>query len=201
MEGRVTDVISEVGEFLLDVFLKEGLLKDFPVLGTVIKTLQLGNDISNHLLARKLQAFLRKITDHDIKAIDEEIMDKKKLAELGCELIFIIDSAQNINRAEWLAQAVIGLSERRYDVDTFQRLINVIQRYSPPLTKCMASYYSDIPIGFDTDFQYELSNLGLLKHNPIYTTQYHTTNLGKAMWYVLECSGELDKIINANNER
>ena len=49
MDDRAMDVISEVGEFLLDAFLKEGLLKDFPVLGTVIKTLQLGNDVSNHL--------------------------------------------------------------------------------------------------------------------------------------------------------
>ena len=92
MDGRAMDVISEVGEFLLDEFLKEGLLKDFPILGTVIKTLQLGNDVSNHLLARKLQAFLRKINDHYVKAIDDAIMDKEKLAELGCELIFIIDT-------------------------------------------------------------------------------------------------------------
>ena len=40
MDDRAMDVISEVGEFLLDAFLKEGLLKDFPVLGTVIKTLR-----------------------------------------------------------------------------------------------------------------------------------------------------------------
>ncbi|MFQ2002343.1 hypothetical protein ACK342_13220 [Aeromonas veronii] len=196
MKGNVTDMLSEVGEFTLDYFLKEGLLKDFPLIGSVLKMLQAGNDISNLIFAKKLQAFISKLNEHGVTAVDEKILDKEKLIELGCELIFIIDNAQNVNRAEWLAQAVIGLSEKRYDVDTFQRLINVIQRYSPPLSKCMGSYYADTPMGFDEDYQYELSNLGLLKHNPIYIPQYHLTNLGHAMWYVLEKSGEIDRLLN-----
>ncbi|PHS82772.1 hypothetical protein [Aeromonas dhakensis] len=194
MKGNALDMLSEVGEFTLDYFLKEGVLKDFPLIGSVLKILQAGNDISNLIFAKKLQAFISKLNEHDITAVDENILDKEKLSELGCELIFIIDNAQNVNRAEWLAQAVIGLSEKRYDVDTFQRLINVIQRYSPPLSKCMGSYYADISMGFDEDYQYELSNLGLLKHNPIYITQYHVTNLGQAMWYVLEKSGEIERL-------
>ncbi len=196
MKNNVLDMLSEVGEFTLDYFLKEGVLKDFPLIGSVLKMLQAGNDISNLIFAKKLQAFISKLNEHGIIAVDEKILDKEKLSELGCELIFIIDNAQNVNRAEWLAQAVIGLSEMRYDVDTFQRLINVIQRYSLPLSKCMGAYYADTPMGFDEDYQYELSNLGLLKHNPLYTTQYYVTNLGRAMWYVLENSGEIERLLN-----
>lgn len=195
MNDNIKDIVSDVSEFTIDSFLSDGLLRDFPVIGTAIKFLQLGKDVSNHIFARKLQAFLQKLNENNFTAIDEKIMDKDRLTELGCELIFIIDSAQNINRAEWLAQAVVGLSEQRYDVDTFQRLINVIQRYSPPLSKCMGSYYADIPMGFREDYQDELANLGLLKHNPLYTIRFHLTDLGRAMWYVLKESGEIDRVI------
>lgn len=202
MKNKAIDLAVSNGELIFDSLLENGLLKDIPLLGNVVKVLQLKGDVTNYLFAKKLEAFLSKLNCSNIDEVEIEIEDKKQLQKIGYDLVFILERVSNIDKSKWIAQAVIGLVERRYSLDMFERLVYVIERFSPALKKAMDAWYlpRDYSDGRGYIFAYnpehpeELANLGLLtrryeakvtKDGKI-PVAFEASSLGHQLWYVIE---------------
>ncbi len=202
MKNKAIDLTVSNGEIIFDSLLENGLLKDIPLLGNVVKALQLKGDVTNYLFAKKLEAFLKKLNNSHINEIEVDIEDKKQLQKIGHDLVFILERVSNVDKSKWIAQAVIGLVERRYNLDTFERLIYVIDRFSPTLKNTLDVWYlpRDFSNGrgyafaYDGDHPEELANLGLLRRKyeakmtddgkiPV---KFEACNLGSQLWYVIE---------------
>ena len=202
MKEKFVDIAASNSEVILDSLLENGLLKDIPILGNIVSALRLKGDVANFLFAKKLEAFLVKLKSGNVDVIDPCIVDIEMLTKVGSDLVFILERASNLDKAKWLAQAVIGLTERLYDLDTFERLIYVIDRFSPTLKSTMDVWYwkRDLSDGqsyaftYDADHPDELANLGLLKrkyeakitNDGSIPVRYEECNLGQQLWHIIE---------------
>lgn len=151
---------------------------------------------------KKLEAFLLSISNSNYEHIELELNDKENLEKIGLDLVFIIDKINNIDKAKWVAQAVINLASKKYNLDTFERLIYAINNFSPTLKSTLDIYYKprELVNGvgscyvYDGDHPEELANLGLLtrKFEPtvnndgFVSVQYKESNLGIQLWYIIE---------------
>ena len=204
MKEKIIDVISGNAETALDLLLEDGILKDIPILGNVVKALQIKSDISNILYAKKLEVFLTSLSDGDFKMINTEEIDKEKLEKIGLDLVFIIDKINNIDKAKWVAQAVIGLADKKYNLDTFERLIYAIDNFTPTLKSTLDIYYKPVELVdgvgacyvYDGDHPDELANIGLLtrrleskvSNDGFIPVHYTKCNLGIQLWRIIENS-------------
>lgn len=205
MKNNAIDLLASNSEVLFDSLLENGLLKDLPFIGSVINILRIKGDITNYLFAKKLETFLLHVNKKGIESIDAIEIDKDKIQKIGKDLVFILERSSNIEKSKWVAEAVIGLTEGKYNFDTFERLIYTIERFSPTLKSTLDIWYkpSDIndhkarAFSFDGDHPEELANLGLLRrehkfkkvHQGISLTVEHVTcNLGAQLWNIIEDS-------------
>lgn len=202
MKTKTIDLFANNAEVIFDSLLDNGLLKDIPFLGNIVNALRLKADVTNYLFAKKLEAFLQQLNKGNVENFDSAIANKKQIQRIGTDLVFILERASNIDKAKWIAEAVIGLTENRYNLDTFERLIYVIDRFSPTLKSTLDVWYltRDLSNGqgyafcFDGDHPEELANLGLLRRiyeariaiNGSIPVKFEACNLGLQLWNIIE---------------
>lgn len=202
MKEKLLDLAIDNSEVIFDSLLDNGLLKDIPLLGNIVKVLQIKGDVTNYLFAKKLETFLVKLKDTNISEFEVDIADKEQLKKIGTDLVFILESVNNVEKSKWIAQAVIGLTDKRYNLDTFERLIYVIERFSPTLKSTMDVWYlprdysngMGYAFAYDGDHPEELANLGLLRrkyeakvsNDGKIPVSFEACNLGHQLWYVIE---------------
>ncbi|MCW8831614.1 MAG: hypothetical protein OQK32_08870 [Gammaproteobacteria bacterium] len=202
MKNKVIDLVTENAEAAFDLLLEDGVLKDIPILGDVVKILRIKGDISNILYAKKLEAFLCSLSESNYEEITLDDKDKEELEKIGLDLVFIIDKINNIDKSKWAAQAVIGLANKKYNLDTFERLIYAIDNFSPTLKDTLDIYYKPVELVngvgachvYDGDHPEELANIGLLtrkfeskvSNDGFIPVHYAESNLGMQLWYIIE---------------
>lgn len=202
MRQKLTDLAATNGEVVFDSLLDNGVLKDIPLLGNIANVLKLKGDVTNYIFAKKLEALLRELKEG---RVDEAVLDlhgQEDLERIGRDLVFVIEKASNIDKAKWLARAVVGLIENRYDVGEFERLVYIIDGFAPTLRSTLAVWYEWVGLNdkhgyvciYYGDQAEELANLGLLRrryeakvsNDGCILVRFEACDLGKHMWHILE---------------
>ncbi|AKU54720.1 hypothetical protein [Vibrio parahaemolyticus] len=203
MKNKIVDLFASNSESVIDLVLSDGLLKDIPIIGNIVSVLRIGQDVSNHLFAQKLGAFLEHLRTHAQRESLEALKDQSKLEALGTNMILVIDKSNSVDKPKWLAQAFIGLSDGMIDIDLFDRLVYSIDSFSPALKGALLKYYHPPHAAIiqsehfkrNPEHAEELSNQGLLRRefqlnsiNNSYSVKYAKTSLGAALAEVIRKS-------------
>jgi hypothetical protein len=122
--------LIDAAETAVDVFLDEGLLKDIPIINTVISLYRTGVGLKEYFLLKKLARFLTSLESiednkrHEfVKKIGDKPEHRKKVGEYILLLLDRLDDLQKASLAGYLLKAhVLG----KFDFSTFQRLTKAI---------------------------------------------------------------------------
>lgn len=83
------DLLTQAGELTIDSFLKDGLLKDIPIVGTITKLVSVGIGIKDFLFLRKVQSFLMTLDrvpeEKREKFVDEINASSEKREKVGSQ--------------------------------------------------------------------------------------------------------------------
>lgn len=92
----------ELSEVVLDAALNEGILRDIPVLGTIVGLSRAGLEIRQQLFINKVANFLQELSDVSFekrrKFVEEMRRDPKQEREFGETLILLIDRADSLRK-------------------------------------------------------------------------------------------------------
>lgn len=128
---------GDILEYGIDFFTKNELIKEFPILGTVIKIGFTVKSISDRIFLKKIGRFLFHYNDikekEKIKMVSKMLEDssKKKAGEM---LILLIDRFSDFDKPAYLAHCFIAYIDRKITLDNFIRLGTAIDlSYSPDL--------------------------------------------------------------------
>jgi len=126
------DIVIDISEITIDSLLKDGILKDIPIVGTLIHTAKLGANIRDLLFLKKIISFmngLRNIapTERDkmIKKIDAS---KEYRIKVGEKLLYIIDTCSDHENSENISHLFKAFLEEKITYDEFLRGANIIER-------------------------------------------------------------------------
>lgn len=111
-----SDALLDLGETLLDSQFDDGLLKDIPILGTLVKLKDFGLSISDYMLVKKLQKFafaLNQVPENERDNFFIKLeSDNTYKSKVNDNLVLLINASDDIDKPEMLgkvfAKYVIG---------------------------------------------------------------------------------------------
>jgi len=135
--GNFSDVSIESAEVILDSLLKNGILKDIPLVGILIALFKTGKQVTELFYLKKLRSFIygyEKIPETMDKNITSDLEDENKRKDLGEKLLLIIESVDSIEKAGLIGKIFKLLKNGEINSPMFLRLCHLINK----------SFYDDL---------------------------------------------------------
>ena len=134
-ETIINSDLSEVGidfsEVLIDSVLKEGVLKDLPIIGSLTKIWKAGVTVRDTLFLKKLLLFLNessKLTEKQRESIIVNLEDENYYSNVGGKLISVIDRLEDNEKAIILGKAFKEFGKGNITKDEFWNISFVIDK-------------------------------------------------------------------------
>jgi len=129
--SNLKDLSVDTVENFIDSTLKDGILKDIPILATVIGIGNTMSSIKNALFLKKIISFLSNIADvapdQRRKMVDSIDESQKYKMKVGEKLVYIIDKCDDHMDAKYVAQLFNAFVEEKISYDEFLRGSRIIQ--------------------------------------------------------------------------
>ena len=134
MEIGNLSMITDVGEAIMDSALDDGILKDIPILGSVVGAGKCIKNISDVLFTNKLIAFLTGLKDADAEERKAAILkwesDAKYRINVGETLLNMVDRCDDTLKAQWLSKLFYVLVLKEGMGNVFMRAEKVLSGLS-----------------------------------------------------------------------
>ncbi|URW79091.1 hypothetical protein [Xiashengella succiniciproducens] len=131
-DSNLQNVSIGIAETLSDSMLEDGLLKDIPVIGTIVGLGKTSIKITDLLFLKKVISFLSELENVSIKdrkkMIDKIDSSEKFRIKVGEKLLYIIDKCDDHENAQYVSKLFAGYLEREIDYPDFLRGAKVIER-------------------------------------------------------------------------
>jgi hypothetical protein len=129
--SNLSDIGVEIAEVSIDSILKEGVLKDFPIIGSLVGIWKTGVTINDYRFLKKILLFLNESSNLSdkirIKIIDD-LEDETYQTEAGEKLIAVIDKLETGSKAKMLGKTLTLFGNGIISKDEFWRVSFVIER-------------------------------------------------------------------------
>lgn len=126
------DLVEDAAEFSLDAVLKDGVIRDVPVVGTVAKLYSMCVGVQGYVFARKMRRFMTSLAaiprEERLTFAKRLRADEKLQEDVSETLITLLDKIDDAQKAPLLANAFAGFIREDYDFPTFRRLASAIDR-------------------------------------------------------------------------
>lgn len=130
--SETRDLAVDWAEVGIDLLLDEGVLKEAPFLGTVVKLASISKTIRDRLFVRKVCAFLKASPEFDdverLGFAREHLDDPVKARKLSDAIVFSLDRLDDLEKAEMLAKVFAALVRKHISYMEFRRLAGGIER-------------------------------------------------------------------------
>lgn len=183
-------ITPDLLEVALDDVLDEGIIKDIPIVRTIVGIYKATASIRDRALVKKLVNFLSSLS-----TVSQEVrqqfrarmnVDEKFKCKVGEKLLLIIERLDDMGKPSLIALAFQAYMEDRIGFDMFQRLACAIDKSF--YLDLMSLKSSGAPNRLSPQAKLELSNSGVieLKSTPSIDlssryNEYQITELGKAL--------------------
>lgn len=164
---KLADVVFDVAEVALDENLAEGVLKELPIVGAVVKLVHACQSISEALFVRKLLRFLMELqsvpTEEREKLLEKYPDSSEKQKVLGENLLLALERLDDVEKPRILARFFTAYIKTEIDYMTFTRLARALERFNLTLFPNLRWFYTREEPQIETpeEMIHELSLAGL----------------------------------------
>ncbi|WP_291117519.1 hypothetical protein [Empedobacter sp. UBA7248] len=171
-DSELQNVSIDLFETLIDSILSEGILKDIPIIGTIVGLTKASINFKDRLFIKKLMYFISEIKEIDIekrkKMISKIDSSEKIKIKVGEKLIYILDKCDDHIVSQYTGMLFKSFLNEKLQYEDFLRGVQIIQKiYIGDLERFIDSEYSEIENNITSynpglsDFQSSLINVGI----------------------------------------
>lgn len=127
----LSGVLADPAEVVVDQILKDGLLKDIPIISTIIGVVKTAFAVHDYLLVLKLVKFLQgiNITKEERAHFEKAIGDDAEYRRtVGQNLLMLIDRLDDVTKADMVAKLFKAFLRDDITYDEFRRFASVVER-------------------------------------------------------------------------
>lgn len=163
-DSNLAEINADLYEVLIDSFLKDGIVKDIPIIGTILKLSKFSMSLKEHLFLKKNIYFISELKDISPKDRNKMIseLDESKVhrIKVGEKLIYIIDKCEDHVSTEYVAKFFKSFLLNKISYSDFLRCTSIIQNIFIEDFECFVKsenlerekerneYFSDIEMNF-----------------------------------------------------
>lgn len=129
--SNLEEIAKEITEITIDSFLKEGVLKELPIMGSLIGVWKTGVAIRDYRFLNKMLLFLdesSKLTPKKREKIIERLEDLEYQTEAGEKLLAIIDQLETGSKAKILGTTMVLFGNNEITKEEFWRVAYIIEK-------------------------------------------------------------------------
>lgn len=130
-DDKFQDVIVDLSEITIDSLLKDGTLKDIPIIGVLFGITKTTLTVQDKLFTKKLMVFLfqlKKTSNENRKKQIEKIeKDSEYQTKVGEKLLYIIDKCEDHEKAKYIGKLFQCFIEEKIEYDDFLRASRSIE--------------------------------------------------------------------------
>jgi hypothetical protein len=156
--SELKNIGLDIGEITIDSILKDGVLKDIPIIGSLAGIWKTGIAVNDYLFLRKLVAFLNessKLSEKKRVKLIENLEDDSYQKEAGEKLIAIIDNLETKSKAVLLGKALNLFGQGVITKEAFWSVAFIIEKI--PMQDIRAlKYWRDKDLNKVTDIRRQL---------------------------------------------
>lgn len=162
------EMALELAEVALDQGIAEGVLREIPVLGGLIKATQATRSYADAIFLRKLTRFLvelSSVTVQERELLLEKYPDNsEEQQDLGENLILALERLDDVKKPAILARFFAAYVKEQIDYVTFTRLASALEKFNMELLPDLCRHYTieEPEVGSNDEIVHELSLAGLV---------------------------------------
>ena len=131
-ESNLTEVGVDIAETLLDSTLQDGILKDVPILGSIIGVGKTAAKVKDVLFLKKVLSFINEVKDIPAKEREKIISEidssEKFRLKIGEKLLYILDKSDDHEKTQLVGKLFKAFLKQEIDYDAFLRGSAVIDK-------------------------------------------------------------------------
>lgn len=134
----------EIGEVALDELLADGLLREVPVLSSLVGLTKAGVQIANYLLIRKILRFLyhlEDVSEEKRTQFVDQLRRSGTLKQVGEQLLLLLHRLDDMQKPELVGRVFRAYLEGRIDHRTYRRLCTAVDRISLQSVPGLIDFY------------------------------------------------------------
>lgn len=167
-QNELGNAVFSAAEVALDSNISEGILREFPVVGTIASLVRAGNSISEELFIRKIFRFLNGLDEVPLKE-RQRLLEKYPDASaeqkaLGEKLLLALERLDDSAKPALLARFFAAYIREEIDYTTFTRLASALEKFNLALLPNLRNFYTEEGLIVDSqeEISHELSLAGLV---------------------------------------
>ena len=177
MKDEIMSLLTDYGELTLDMFLRDGIIKELPIVGSTFSMIKISADIRDRIFLEKLKSFIENIEKNT--KWQEKFSDIEECSKISKQLLYIIDSCDDDKKLKLIGMAFNYLVKGEMNKEDYFFTVNMISK----------SFYPYLEMLLDIDESDErFPNDGTKYH---YDGIVHLLNIG-----ALDYDGQIPMLIN-----
>ena len=182
MKEEIMSLLKDYGELTLDMFLRDGIIKELPIVGSTFSMVKISADIRDRIFMEKLKSFIENIEKNT--KWQEKFSDIEECSKISKQLLYIIDSCDDDKKLKLIGMAFNYLVKGEMNKEDYFFTVNMISK----------SFYPYLEMLLDIDeSDKRFPNDGMKYH---YDGIAHLLNIG-----VLDYDGQTPMLINEKTKK
>lgn len=171
MDKANLSVIADLGEVAIDAVIEDGVLRDVPIISTIVGAGKCIKNVSDVLFTKKLAAFLFELRDTDAHerevAIEKWETDARYRIRVGETLLNMINRCDDTQKAKWLSKLFYHLVLKKSYNDVFMRAEKTLSSLS------VVDVYSFLGLQKDKYMTLTIEEAEWYSHSGLYMMEDH----------------------------
>ncbi|RJP50164.1 MAG: hypothetical protein C4583_11070 [Anaerolineaceae bacterium] len=143
----LSDLLQDYGEIALDSVVSDGILKEIPVINSIVGVAKIAISIRDKLLVKKLAHFLHELSDTTEKErmnfLQEFEEDPKEQRKIGENLLLLLDRLDNMDKPAMVAKLLKAYIKGEIDsFDDFTFYSSIIDKSPISELSSLFTYFS-----------------------------------------------------------
>ncbi len=126
MKDDTLSIIENYGEYTLDKFLDEGILRNLPIVGPAFSAIRISKSIQDRIFMEKLRGFIENI--HENEKWKEKFTDINECNKISKKLVYIIDLTDDDEKIKLIAILFNYYVAEEISKDEFLYLSSIVSK-------------------------------------------------------------------------
>lgn len=131
-DANLESITENVTELSIDSLLKDGILKEVPIVSTMVSLVKLGANVQDRLFLKKIVSFMAGLNEispeERRRMIDKIDAPGKQRIKVGEKLLYVIDACNDHESSELVAHLFKVFVEEKITYDEFLQGSNILNK-------------------------------------------------------------------------
>lgn len=198
INDEILSITGDLSEVAIDSLMKDGILKDIPVVGTIFSASKLILSISDSILLSKICCFIKALefkSEQERDDFKKKYLTVKDYQKIGSKIILFLNSADDEKKIIWLSKLLNALVDEKITNEHFLRLTMIINNSFPEYLEKISAFKNHKKLKSSNEFLdrnilTHLFSIGMLDQKSDISVQGDSGEINNEFIYSLSVFGK-----------